>query len=192
MTIKQIILKWAYPAFRWLAAKKSVDTKVNTDNIKSITSIYDLELTLSNNQTISLRQYQGKKILLVNTASNCGYTAQYDELQKLCNQKSDSLVVIGFPSNDFQNQETKSDEEINAFCKLNFGVTFPLAKKSVVSKFKNQNPIFIWLSSKEQNGWNDTAPYWNFTKYLVNESGVLTHVFHPATSPLSNEVVTEL
>lgn len=192
MTIKQIILKWMYPAFRWLASSKSEVTQVNTLSVKPQTSIYNLEINLSNQQKISLQQLQGKKILFVNTASDCGYTAQYDELQKLYQQKKESIVIIGFPSNDFKNQESKSDEEINAFCKLNFGVTFLLAKKSVVSKLPEQNSIFNWLTHKELNGWNDKAPYWNFTKYLVNESGVLTHVFHPATSPLSNDVVKEL
>jgi glutathione peroxidase len=192
MTIKQIFLKWLYPAFRWLAAKKSEATQVNTLFVKPQTSIYDLEINLPNQQKLSLQQFQGKNILFVNTASDCGYTAQYDDLQKLYEQMNDSLVIIGFPSNDFKNQESKSDEEINAFCKLNFGVTFPLAIKSVVSKLPEQNSVFNWLTHKELNGWNNTAPYWNFTKYLVNESGILTHVFHPATSPLSKEVVKEL
>jgi glutathione peroxidase len=101
-------------------------------------------------------------------------------------------VVIGFPSNDFKEQEKGNDEEIASFCKLNFGVTFLLMKKSGVLKNSQQNKVFQWLTTIEQNGWNDGSPTWNFNKYLINEQGVLTHVFEPGISPLDPEVVESI
>ena len=132
---------------------------------------------------------KGKKILLVNTASDCGYTGQYDDLQKLYQDYSDRLMVIGFPANDFKQQEKGNDEEIAQFCKLNFGVTFPLAKKSPVIKGEDQQEVFRWLTDKTKNGWNNKQPSWNFSKYLVDEKGILTSYFDPAVSPLSEEVI---
>jgi glutathione peroxidase len=126
--------------------------------------------------------------LLVNTASNCGYTNQYNDLQKLYLQFNNQLEIIAFPANDFNEQEKGSDSDIARFCKVNFGVTFPLAKKTVVVKSSNQNNIFRWLTSKARNGWNDKAPSWNFSKYLIDEQGTLTHYFDPSISPLSEEV----
>jgi glutathione peroxidase len=129
---------------------------------------------------------------LVNTASNCGYTNQYEELQQLYEQYNNRLVILGFPSNDFKEQEKGNDDEIARFCKINYGVTFPLMKKSVVIKGAGQNPVFQWLSDAAQNGWNTKTPSWNFSKYLVNESGMLTHYFDPAISPLSKEVLAAI
>jgi len=131
----------------------------------------------------------GKVALMVNTASDCGYTNQYDDLQKLYQQFNDQLEIIAFPANDFKEQEKGSDNDIAQFCKVNFGVTFPLAKKSVVVKSNEQNNIFKWLTSKSKNGWNEQPPTWNFSKYLINEQGMLTHYFDPSISPLSEEVV---
>jgi glutathione peroxidase len=161
----------------------------NKDEVKPMTSIYDLSITLNNGQTKPLADFKGKKLLLVNTASNCGYTDQYKDLQQLYEQYKDDLVVIGFPANDFKEQEKGSDEEIATFCQVNYGVTFPLAKKSTVIRSAAQNPIFRWLSDKQQNGWNEEQPTWNFSKYLVNEEGQLTHYFDPAISPTSKEVI---
>lgn len=139
-----------------------------------------------------MQSLQGKKILLVNTASNCGYTGQYSELQQLSEQYADKLAVIGFPANDFKEQEKDGDDAIAQFCQVNFGVQFPLARKSSVVKGLQQNAVFAWLSNKQQNGWNDQAPSWNFSKYLIDESGTLTHYFGPAVSPLSKEVTNAL
>jgi len=97
-------------------------------------------------------------------------------------------VIIGFPANDFKEQEKGSDEEIAQFCKLNYGVDFPLAKKGTVIKGNNQQRVFQWLSDKSKNGWNDKQPSWNFSKYLINEQGILMNYFDPAISPLSGEV----
>ncbi len=135
---------------------------------------------------------KGKKILLVNTASNCGYTNQYNDLQKLHQRYSDKLVVLGFPANDFKEQEKGNDEEIAQFCQVNFGVSFPLAKKSRVVKSVEQNPVFNWLTDKSKNGWTNKQPSWNFAKYLVNENGILTHYFDPSISPLDKQVISAI
>ena len=141
---------------------------------------------------LDLHQYKGKKILLVNTASDCGFTAQYDELEKLYQQYKDRLVIIAFPANDFKEQEKKDDPSIATFCKLNYGISFPLMQKSHVIKGAEQNAVFQWLSDAKLNGWCDQQPVWNFSKYLINEEGELTHFFAMTVSPLGKEVVGAL
>lgn len=191
MTGKQRILQIVYPF--WIAFTKLLgrNTKIisNTKNVRPVQSIYELSVPLNNGNLLPLLTYKGKKLLLVNTASDCGYTNQYDELQKLYQQFNNQLEIIAFPANDFKEQEKGSDTDIARFCKLNFGVTFPLAKKSVVIKSGDQNNIFKWLTDKTKNGWNEKPPSWNFSKYLLNEQGTLTHYFDPSVSPLSNEVM---
>jgi glutathione peroxidase len=191
MTGRQRILKIVYPL--WIAFTKLLgkNTKVlaNAKNTRPAQSIYELSVPLNNGNALPLQAYKGKKLLLVNTASNCGYTNQYDDLQKLYQQFNNQLEIIAFPANDFKEQEKGNDNDIAQFCKVNYGVTFPLAKKSVVVKAADQNNIFNWLTHKAQNGWNEKAPSWNFSKYLINEQGMLTHYFDPSVSPLSEEVV---
>lgn len=191
MTGRQKILQIVYPF--WIAFTKLLgrNTKIisNTKNVRPVQSIYELSVPLNNGNLLPLQTYKGKKLLLVNTASDCGYTNQYDELQKLYQQFNNQLEIIAFPANDFKEQEKGSDNDIARFCKLNFGVTFPLAKKSVVIKSGDQNNIFKWLTDKAKNGWNEKPPSWNFSKYLLNEQGTLTHYFDPSVSPLSNEVM---
>lgn len=160
----------------------------NKDHALPAVSFYNLAAALNSSARLSFEELKGKKVLIVNTASNCGYTNQYAELQKLYEQHKEQLIVIAFPANDFKEQEKGSDEEIASFCKLNYGVAFPLAKKSTVIKSPGQNEVFQWLTDKSKNGWNDTEPSWNFSKYLVNEEGILTHYFDPSISPLSSEV----
>ena len=193
MTARQRILKLVYPL--WIAITKLTgrNTKIlaNTKNMQPGQSIYDLNVQLNNGNSLPLQTYKGKKLMLVNTASNCGYTNQYEDLQKLYQQFSNNLEIIAFPANDFKEQEKGNDEEIAQFCKVNFGVTFPLAKKSVVVKSEAQNDIFKWLTNKNKNGWNDQPPSWNFSKYLLNEKGELTHYFDPSVSPLSEEVLRQ-
>lgn len=185
-------MKALYPAIiAWgkLTGRRST-TLVNAGNKPSgQTSFYDLTTELNNGQQLTFDSLKGKKVLLVNTASNCGFTAQYDDLQKLYEQYKDKLVIIGFPANDFKEQEKGSDADIAEFCRINFGVSFPLAKKSTVIKGDAQNRIFQWLTNENLNGWNSQPPSWNFSKYLVNEQGVLTHYFDPAVSPVSEQVV---
>jgi glutathione peroxidase len=161
----------------------------NWQELKPVTSLYDLTIVLNNGNEVKLDQWKGKKLLLVNTASNCGYTGQYAELQKLYDSFKERLQIIAFPANDFKEQEKGSDEAIARFCSVNYGVQFTLAKKTSVVDGVQQNKVFQWLTNKEQNGWNDEQPPWNFTKYLVNEQGLLTNLFDPAISPLSTEVI---
>ncbi len=189
MTLRQSILKAIYPLWMWYSRNKENRKKIlqNRNNVQPVHSFYSLSARLNNNTDLNFDSLKGKKVLLVNTASDCGYTNQYDDLQKLFETTKDKLIVIGFPANDFKEQEKGNDEEIAQFCKINFGVTFPLAKKSSV-KGEKQNEIFKWLSDKNENGWNNKQPSWNFSKYLVNEQGLLTHYFDPAISPLSEEV----
>ena len=191
MTIRQRILKAVYPAFTWWGRISGKNSKVFTNESPNVPpqSLYGLSVTLNNGDSIPLASYKGKKLLLVNTASDCGYTDQYDDLQKLYLENKDKLVIIGFPANDFKEQEKGTDEEIAQFCKLNYGVTFPLAKKSSVTPGPDQNPVFQWLTDKNKNGWTNKKPSWNFSKYLVNEEGVLVNYFDPSISPTSTEVL---
>jgi glutathione peroxidase len=191
MTGRQRILKIVYPL--WIAftklAGKNIKILANAKHVRPVQSIYDLSVPLNNGKVLPLETYKGKKLLIVNTASNCGYTNQYEDLQELYQQFNNQLEIIAFPANDFKEQEKGSDNDIAQFCKVNFGVTFPLAKKSVVVRSADQNNIFNWLTSKAKNGWNEKTPSWNFSKYLIDEQGVLTHYFDPSVSPLSEEVV---
>ena len=186
MTMRQKFLKAFYPALMWFSKKKN--NVSSNDSVQASSSFYSLEAIANNGTSINFSELKGKKVLLVNTASDCGYTPQYEELQKLYKQFENKLVIIGFPANDFKEQEKGTDKEIAEFCKVNYGVTFPLAQKSSVIKGNEQNEVFKWLSDKSKNGWNDKQPSWNFSKYLVNENGMLINYFDPAVSPLSKEV----
>jgi glutathione peroxidase len=130
MTIRQRILKAVYPAFTWFGRVTGKNSKVfkNETPAAPPQSLYNLSIAMNNGDLIPLANYKGKKLLLVNTASDCGYTDQYDALQKLYEENKGRLVIIGFPANDFKEQEKGTDEEIAEFCKINYGVTFPLAK----------------------------------------------------------------
>ena len=189
MTYRQKILKAVYPAFIWWTNLTGTNSKALSGNKAPAVSFYDLKGILINGDTLDFAKLKGKKILLVNTASDCGYTNQYDDLQKLADRYKDKLMVIGFPANDFKQQEKGSDNEIAQFCKLNFGVTFPLMQKSIVVKSTGQNPVFQWLTDAAKNGWNDKAPTWNFSKFLVDEKGILIRYFDPSVSPLSSAVI---
>ncbi len=161
----------------------------NKKNIQPFQSFYSLSARLNNGALLSFDSLRGRKLLLVNTASDCGYTNQYSDLQKLYEAHHDKLTVIAFPANNFQQQEKGSDEEIGNFCKINFGVTFPIALKSSVVKGSDQQKVFQWLTDKTKNGWNNKPPSWNFSKYLISEEGALMNYFDPAISPLSEEVL---
>lgn len=189
MTIRQKILKSIYPLLMWATKSADKNAKVLTNTTAMPEDpFYSLKDTLNNGKLFDFESLKGKKVLLVNTASDCGYTNQYADLQALHEKFKDQLVVIGFPANDFKEQEKASDDSIAEFCKVNFGVTFPLIKKSVVVKSDNQNPVFKWLTDPKRNGWNGQAPSWNFSKYLINEKGQLTDYFDPSISPMGDEV----
>ena len=192
MTYRQKVLKAVYPAlmlYNKITGKKST-VMGNTEGITTLRSLHELSVHLNDGKELKLETLKGKKILLVNTASDCGYTSQYSELQKLYENHKEKLMVIGFPANDFKEQEKGTDTEIAEFCKVNYRVTFPLAKKCSVIKGMKQNEIFKWLSDETLNGWNDQEPTWNFCKYLVDENGKLIKFFDTAVSPLSEEVLS--
>lgn len=194
MTVRQKVLKAIYPLFTGYNRLMEKNTRIisNKNNIQPSKSIYDFSVFLNDGSRLSLKELKGKKIMLVNTASDCGYTGQYIELQKLFQQYKEKLIVIGFPSNDFKQQEMNTDEEIGKFCIYNYGISFLLASKSVVIRSPEQNEVYRWLTDKTKNGWNDQQPSWNFSKYIINENGALTHYFDPAISPLSDEVVSSI
>jgi len=187
MTTRQGILKSVYPVLTGITKLLGVNNRVLLPEreINPNRSIYDLSYESIDGDTISLSQYKGKKIIIVNTASDCGYTAQYEELQQLYDLKKSEVVILGFPANDFKNQEKGSNEQISNFCKKNYGVSFPLASKVVVVKGTQQHPVFQWLSDPTQNGWNDEAPAWNFSKYVLDEEGRLIGYADPAVKPLT-------
>ncbi len=193
MTWRQSILKTAYPLIMLqgkLFPNKN-DIQVNSSKINPAVSFYTLHATANNGSVIDFSNFKGKKVLIVNTASDCGYTGQYEELEKLHLQYKD-LVVLGFPANDFKQQEKKDNAAIAAFCKVNYGVSFQLMQKSHVVKGAEQNQVYQWLTNAKQNGWCDQQPVWNFSKYLVNEEGVLMSFYSQNVSPLDKRVTQDI
>jgi glutathione peroxidase len=158
---------------------------------KKTNSIFKFKVESLDGGTINFKQFKGKKILVVNTASKCGYTPQYEDLQKLYTQYSDKLVIVGFPANNFGGQEPGTNTEIKEFCKKNYGVTFPMAAKVSV-KGDDIAPIFKWLTHKDENGVLDAEIKWNFTKFLLDENGVLITKFDSKVKPMSEEITKYL
>jgi glutathione peroxidase len=154
-------------------------------------SIYDVKLQSLDGKEIDFHQYKGKKLLIVNTASACGYTPQYTELQELHELHGNKVTVLGFPANNFGGQEPGTNEDIGAFCSKNFGVTFQLFARSSVLE-PDQNPLYAWLTHPDQNGWNNEAPSWNFCKYLIDEKGQLLKFYSAGVSPMSDEVLKQI
>jgi glutathione peroxidase len=151
-------------------------------------SIYDFKVAGLIGGMIDFSQYKGKKILIVNTASECGYTPQYEDLEKLYEKYKGKLVIVGFPANDFGKQEPGTNEEIAGFCKKNYGVTFPMAAK-ISTKGDEMAPIYHWLTEKQYNGFDDSKVKWNFQKYLINEKGELVGIFYSRSKPMSSELL---
>jgi glutathione peroxidase len=192
MTIKQRILRFTY---QWLmklqqpAGRRQV--KINAGGVMAPVPFYALRGELTDGSLFDFSILKGKNVLLVNVASECGFTAQYEELETLYRQYNNNLVVLGFPSNDFKGQEPGTDAGIASFCKTNFGVTFPLFKKQPVLS-PPPNSVYAWLSDEQKNGWNKQQPTWNFCKYLVDREGRLAAFFPATVSPLSEEVVSRV
>ncbi|MDO8997782.1 glutathione peroxidase [Sediminibacterium sp.] len=157
-------------------------------NFPGVNSIHSFKVKSIEGKTIDFSSFKGKKILVVNTASKCGYTPQYDALQKVYNQYKDKLVIVGFPANNFGGQEPGSDSEIQDFCKANFGVSFPMASKVSV-KGSDMAPIYKWLTSKAENGVLDAEVGWNFGKFLLDENGKLLQYFPSKVKPDSDEIL---
>ncbi len=193
MSWRQSVMKTFYPLImlrgKWLGRGQILR---NQANAAPPVSFYSLKMIANNGALITFDAFRGKKVLLVNTASDCGYTGQYEELESLHKQYGEKLVVLGFPANDFKHQEARDDAAIAAFCKINYGVSFPLMKKTVVIRSEEQNEVFNWLSDSSRNGWCNQAPVWNFCKYIVDENGKLQAFFPNTVSPLSKEVLVAL
>lgn len=151
------------------------------------TNLYHLSFTDINGKEVNMKDFKGKNIVIVNVASECGFTKQYEDLQKLHEAYKENTVVIGFPCNQFGGQEPGSEEEIATFCKKNFGVTFLLASKIDV-KGEGMHPIYQWLTSKSENGVIDSSVKWNFQKYVINKQGELVDVFYSVTNPMSDKI----
>jgi len=139
----------------------------------------------------SFKEFSGKKILIVNVASYCGYTRQYKDLQKLQDSYGDKLQVIAFPCNDFGSQEPGNNSQIAQFCESNYSIKFPVMSKINIRKTPI-HPVYKWLTNSDLNGWNNSKPKWNFYKYLIDEDGNLIKSFGSNTSPLSSEIIQSL
>ncbi|HRP31632.1 MAG TPA: glutathione peroxidase [Agriterribacter sp.] len=154
-------------------------------------SIYDFKVNGLEGGTIDFSQYKGKKILIVNTASKCGFTPQYKDLEQLYEQHKDKLVIVGFPANNFMHQEPGTNAEIKEFCEKNYGVSFPMSAKVSV-KGKDIHPLFKYLNSEAKKMGIDNPIKWNFTKFLIDENGKLVAVFPSQVNPMSEEVLKYL
>ena len=194
MSTRQNMLKSVYPALTSITRFFGVNSRVVLPEEKNapVVSLYDIPFETIAGEQSSLAAYKGKKIVVVNTASDCGYTGQYEELQTLYAQAKGEIMIVGFPANDFKAQEKGSNEQIASFCKKNYGVEFPIAAKASVVKGSNQHPVFAWLSDPAKNGWNKEAPAWNFSKYIIDEEGKLIGYFDPGVSPLGKDFLKAL
>jgi glutathione peroxidase len=167
-----------------ISKKQTILLSTNVNNYKG--SFYDFTVNDLSGKPTSLKDFQGKTVILINVASKCGFTPQYADWQKFHEEHGDKVVVLGFPANDFMSQEPGSSEEIAEFCQKNYGVTFRMFEKVNVTG-KDKAPLYDWLSKKELNGWNNQEPTWNFCKYLINKEGKLTHFFESKITPNNPE-----
>lgn len=164
--------------------EKAPDNKM----IANENNFYKLSANDIDGNKIDFSQFKGKKLLIVNVASKCGYTSQYKDLQELHKKYNDKITILAFPSNNFGFQEPGSNDQIEEFCETNYGIEFQLFEKSDV-RGKNINSVYRWLSSINDNGWNDKSPRWNFFKYLVDETGSLKAVYSSNVNPMDNEII---
>tara|TARA_Y100001980_G_C14531908_1_gene307974 strand:- start:743 stop:1345 length:603 start_codon:yes stop_codon:yes gene_type:complete len=152
------------------------------NNVVAPDSFYDLNITDINGENIHLSKFKGKKVMIVNVASRCGYTSQYKGLQELYKNHQEELEIIAIPCNDFGSQESGSNSDIRNFCETRYGVSFTMGSKQNI-KSSPISSIYKWLSDPKQNGWNSNLPSWNFCKYIINEEGQLTHFLRSSFSP---------
>lgn len=184
-------VKWKQAVYRFtmfFGRKKQI---MESGFKEAITSIYNITVKDIDGSETDLSRYKGKKMLIVNVASDCGWTPQYEDLQSLFEKYKGKLIVLGFPCNDFGGQETGSEKEIKFFCTENYHVTFPLFSKVVITG-EDQNAIYKWLTDESQNGWNNKAPEWNFWKYLVDENGNLMQYYSQHVNPFDEEIISKL
>lgn len=188
-TLRQLFMHYFQHAVRWVLNIVSPSRKkiLERRNVKAGSSIYELKIETLKGEKISLLTFRGKYILIVNSASDCGYTSQYDLLEKLQERYRSNLVVLAFPSGDFKNQEFEKNEDIKTFCERNFSLTYLVMKKSNV-KGKEANELFHWCADEKQNGWNTQPPSWNFCKYLIDKNGNLIGYYASGISPLNKHI----
>ena len=168
----------------FILTMENLQAQNNADN----QTIYQFTVEDINGKPFALADLKGKKVMIVNTASKCGLTPQYKELEALYQQYKDSdFIIIGFPANNFLGQEPGSNEQIASFCSINYGVTFPMMSKISV-KGKNMHPLYQFLTQTSKNGVEDSKVKWNFQKYLIGRDGKLEKVIDPKTLPSSDEV----
>lgn len=185
------LLTACFNAGQIVSRPAAVTTSTNDTSPMDTTSFFSFTVNSLEGQPIDLSQYRGKKIIVLNVASKCGYTPQYADWEQFYSAHQDEFVVLGFPCNDFMGQEPGSASEIAEFCQRNYGVTFPMFEKVHV-KGADKSPVYQWLTDPVQNGWNDQEPSWNFCKYLLNENGELTHFFASKVKPDSPAFVAAI
>lgn len=152
-------------------------------------SFYDFKVEDIDGNLVDFSKYKGKKVLIVNVASKCGYTPQYEGLQELNEKYGDKIAILGFPANNFGGQEPGTNDDIKKFCTGNYGVTFPMFQKVSV-KGVDKHPLYRWLSDKDLNGWNNEEPTWNFCKYYIDENGELKKFFQSSVKPMDEEIIS--
>ncbi|MEM5566382.1 glutathione peroxidase [Psychroserpens sp. AS72] len=166
-------------------------SKSNSSETANYSSIYNIDINGLNGKPLSLSEFKGRYILFVNVASKCGFTPQYKGLQELSDTYKDKLVVIGVPCNQFGAQEPGTSKEIESFCEMNYGVTFPITEKVDV-KGSNKHPLYEWLTQKNKNAVSNSKVKWNFQKYLVSPKGELIDYYYSITSPTSSKITKHL
>lgn len=184
--IRTILILLAISFLTVSCFKKASSRPENIDSDMQ-SEFYNFKMNAIDGTEIDFGTYKGKKVMLVNVASECGFTPQYEGLQELHEKYKEDLVILGFPANNFGGQEPGSNEEIAGFCKKNYGVDFQMFEKISV-KGDDMHPLYQWLSDKDKNGWNNDAPNWNFCKYVIDENGQLTHFFQSAIKPMGPEI----
>ena len=188
---KLLVLAVAFFSCGVNSSNTAVNNEVQTVPLVAATSIYDFKVEALDGGIISFADYKGKKILIVNTASQCGYTPQYEGLEQLYEKYKDKLVIVGFPANNFGGQEPGTNVEIKEFCKKNYGVSFPMAAKISV-KGDDMASIYKWLCNKSENGVLDAEIKWNFNKFLLDENGKMLYYFPSKVTPMSEEITSKL
>jgi glutathione peroxidase len=190
-----MIKSFATAAVLLSCAANTNNSAMNNETIVPVAtqreSIHNFKVEALDGGIIDFASFKGKKILIVNTASECGYTPQYEELEALYKKYQDKLVIVGFPANNFGGQEPGTNLQIQEFCKKNYGVSFPMAAKISV-KGNDTAPIYKWLCNKKENGVLDAEIKWNFNKFLLNENGILLNYFESKITPMSEEITSKL